>query len=282
MKVRGPAYFDHGIKVPSDESPFALLGVDSVASPTSSAARADNGGGGCDADYDDDDDDPARDFLRRWRRAWDDAGGSAPFLLVINFVVPWGNLLAYFRRRGSGGAVAAEEEEDDPPAERAWRLFLKGDETYRNERLKLVPRIVQGSWMVKKAVGSSPTLIGKKIPMTYRGSVDANYLEIRMDVTRGSSLATSICSTVASKSDAVTVDLGFLVEGTRGTAAVAEEGEDGGEEWEEDLLPERVLCAFRLHHVSVKDSMTLRQWREELEERRPRKEDGERWEGSSR
>lgn len=33
----------------------------------------------------------------------------------------------------------------------------------RNQRFKLIPRIVGGPWMVRKAVGSTPVLLGTKI-----------------------------------------------------------------------------------------------------------------------
>ena len=32
--------------------------------------------------------------------------------------------------------------------------------------------------MVKKMVGSNPALIGQKLPVSYRGSIEENYLEL--------------------------------------------------------------------------------------------------------
>ena len=67
--------------------------------------------------------------------------------------------------------------------------------------------------MVKKMVGSTPAILGSKLPVTYRGSVDENRLEIDLDVTSGPAFGNSIANTVVGKADGVTVDLGFVVEG---------------------------------------------------------------------
>jgi hypothetical protein len=44
---------------------------------------------------------------------------------------------------------------------------------FRNARFKLVPSISEGPWVAKSAVGSTPTLLGKKVRDIYsRGSYD--------------------------------------------------------------------------------------------------------------
>lgn len=67
--------------------------------------------------------------------------------------------------------------------------------------------------MVKKMVGSTPALIGTKLPLHYRGSTLENYLEIGFDVTKGPAFGNSVANTVVGKADVVTVDLGFVIEG---------------------------------------------------------------------
>jgi hypothetical protein len=59
-------------------------------------------------------------------------------------------------------------------------------------------------------------------------------LEICLDISKGSTMVNSICSSVASKSSAVTVDLAFLLEGS-----------------DESTLPEQILSTVRLHHISL-------------------------------
>jgi hypothetical protein len=91
-----------------------------------------------------------------------------------------------------------------------------------------------GPWILKRLVGSAPCLIGQKLPTSYYGCLEERYLEICLDITQGSAVVNSICSSVASKSTMVTVDLAFLLEGT-----------------EERTLPEQLLTTVRLHHISI-------------------------------
>ena len=176
-----------------------------------------------------------------------------PFLLVVNFVLPFGNLLAYhYRPDGTNGGPINVEREGSVPAERLWRKFLEGDKAYRDKRLKFVPRMVEAPWMVKKMVGSAPALIAQKLPTTYYGSIEENYLEISLDVTAGPAIANTIATTVAGKSDAVTVDLAFLIEGLV----------------DDEELPEQILALYRLHHVNMKKTLkTEEKWAEEIKER---------------
>lgn len=97
--------------------------------------------------------------------------------------------------------------------------------------------------MIKKMVGSTPALIGTKIPVSYNGSISDNYLEICVDVTKGPAFGNSVANTVVSKADAVTVDLGFVIEGQS----------DG-------TLPEQMLGLFRLHHLNMKEAPAIQAW----------------------
>ena len=98
--------------------------------------------------------------------------------------------------------------------------------------------------MVKKMVGSTPVLIGTKLPVLYSGSIEENYLEISLDVTKGPTFGNTVANTVVGKADVVTVDLGFVIEGQE---------EDGH-------LPEQMLALFRLHHLDMKKAYTHDQW----------------------
>ena len=101
--------------------------------------------------------------------------------------------------------------------------------------------------MVKKVVGSTPAIIGNKLPVTYRGSAGEGYLEVSMDVTAGPSIGNTIANTVVGRADAVTVDLAFVVEG---------EGE---------MLPERICGAVRLHHLSMSRAPGMKDWMEQVD-----------------
>ena len=102
--------------------------------------------------------------------------------------------------------------------------------------------------MIKKMIGTKPAIIGEKVPVTFFGSLEENYLEICIDVARGSQMANSICNACKGAADAISVGLAFVVEGQK--------GED---------LPEQVLSVFRLHHVSMNNTYHRAQWYKELE-----------------
>ena len=87
--------------------------------------------------------------------------GKSKHRLIVNFIVPWGSFRAYFCRPDAddGPTHSASLPAASAPAERAWRAFVAGDRAYRNARLKFIPRVVAGPWMVKKMVGSTPVSV---------------------------------------------------------------------------------------------------------------------------
>jgi len=156
--------------------------------------------------------------------------------LIINFVVPWGNLLSYFYRPdGTNGGPFCESRKHTHASERLWTSFLNGNNDHKNQILKFIPNLVEGPWALRKLVGNQPAMIGQKIPTMYYGSIEDGYVEVCMDVTKGGKVANSICSAVASKAKIVSIDLAFLLQGTTN-----------------EELPEQLLSVVRLHHVSLK------------------------------
>jgi len=218
--VRSSTYLQNSRKAPSDETIFALLGADSVMK-----AKKDDSYSGVDVCKSPD------SYFNRLKAA----NTKTPFLIVINFVVPWGNLISYYYRPDATGSGPFCAERENHPSEKLWKAFMNGDTEFRNNALKFIPRVIVGPWALKKLVGTQPALIGQKIPTSYYGSVEEGYIEVCMDVTKGGKMANSICSAVASKANSVTIDLAFLLQGSEG-----------------DELPEQLLSVIRLHHVSLK------------------------------
>ncbi|XP_010551203.1 PREDICTED: protein ENHANCED DISEASE RESISTANCE 2-like, partial [Tarenaya hassleriana] len=56
--------------------------------------------------------------------------------------------------------------------------FVDGSDMYRDSRFKLIPSIVQGYWMVKRAVGTKACLLGKAVTCKYLRQ--DNFLEVRL------------------------------------------------------------------------------------------------------
>jgi len=141
------------------------------------------------------------------------------FMLVINFMVPTiGNWACYFLRR---------EGQPDPTFDRLLKRFIEEDDEYRNSRFKIIPSVVDGSYLAKKGIGNTPAILGKKIKCEYfHGS---NWFEVCVDV--GSSrVAGSLMGLVKSYAATLVIDLAFLIE-----AQTVEE------------LPERLIGGARMY-----------------------------------
>jgi len=147
-------------------------------------------------------------------------------VLVINLIIPatdgFYQVVFYF------GLLA---DEQDSPAGRLYERWVSGSDAFRNARLKLVPQVAEGPWLVKTGVGSRPSILGKALKQRFtRGE---GYFEVDVDCNSSPS-AGRIVSLVKSYARSLVVDLAFVLE-----AQTAEE------------LPERALGCVRLLHVDL-------------------------------
>nr|XP_034604845.1 protein ENHANCED DISEASE RESISTANCE 2-like [Setaria viridis] len=107
--------------------------------------------------------------------------------------------------------------------------FFDGDDEFRNSRLKLIPSVPKGSWIVRQSVGSTPCLLGKAVDCSYvRGP---GYLEVDVDI-GSSAVANGVLGLVFGVVTTLVVDMAFLIQANT---------------YEE--LPEQVIGAARLAHV---------------------------------
>ncbi|KAM7251184.1 hypothetical protein ACFE04_023067 [Oxalis oulophora] len=116
-----------------------------------------------------------------------------------------------------------------------FQRFVDGDDEFRNSRLKLIPSVPQGSWIVRQSVGSNPCLLGKAVECNYiRGP---KYLEIDVDI-GSSTVAKGVLGLVVGMITTLVVDMAFLVQAN--TA---------------DELPERLIGAVRVSHLELKSAI---------------------------
>ena len=107
-----------------------------------------------------------------------------------------------------------------------------GNDDFRNDRFKILPNVPDGAnWLVRRAVGGKPGLIARYMDIKWHQ--DDYFLEATLDIAN-SYMASKILSVVKGYAKSLVIDLAFMLE-----ARDIEE------------LPERVLCAFRLHHVHL-------------------------------
>lgn len=88
--------------------------------------------------------------------------------------------------------------------------FVDGDDEFRNSRLKLIPSVPKGSWIVRQSVGSTPCILGKAVDCNYfRGQ---KYLEVDVDI-GSSTVANGVLGLVLGVVTTLVVDMAFLVQG---------------------------------------------------------------------
>ncbi|XP_051119777.1 protein ENHANCED DISEASE RESISTANCE 2-like isoform X3 [Andrographis paniculata] len=115
--------------------------------------------------------------------------------------------------------------------------FVDGDDEFRNSRLKLIPSVPKGSWIVRQSVGSSACLLGKAVDCNYfRG---LNYLEIDVDI-GSSTVANGVLGLVIGVIRTLVIDMAFLVQGN----TPAE-------------LPERLIGAVRISHLELSSAQEM-------------------------
>ncbi|KAK8660853.1 hypothetical protein V6N13_051761 [Hibiscus sabdariffa] len=128
-------------------------------------------------------------------------------------------------------------EDPIPPGSLLYR-FINGDDGFRNQRFKIVNRIVKGPWIVKKAVGNyAACLLGKALTCNYHRGAD--YLEVDVDIA-SSTIANAILHLALGYVTSVTIDMGFLVEAQT-----------------EDELPEKLIGAVRVSQIDMSSATVV-------------------------
>ncbi|RHY37280.1 hypothetical protein DYB25_004206 [Aphanomyces astaci] len=211
VEVRGPDYMTNRKKVASAAPAFRLVGVDifetGAVSVEHICARPDN-------------------VMQ--------TVPDQPFAFVLNFLLPGPpkySLVLYYHVPHPSVLT------DGSPFAELMTDFLDGTDEYRNERFKLIPSIVEGNFIVKQAVGSTPAVIGNKLRQPYFKT--PKYFELDIDVT-SSAVANRVTGLVLGFTKKLIVDMSFLVEGKHGHE-----------------LPERLFGACRLSFVDMAHAKKL-------------------------
>jgi len=123
----------------------------------------------------------------------------------------------------------------DPNFESLLHDFLHKDDTFRNNTLKFIPRIVKGNAtlcsLIEMLGGTRPVIIGKKLTTTYEHF--QNGIEVVVHVT-SSYIARKVQDLFISGARGFVVDLAFLLEGQK-----------------PEHLPERIMGAGRMTNVDI-------------------------------
>ncbi|KAF8072532.1 EDR2L [Scenedesmus sp. PABB004] len=214
FKVRGPSYLSDGVKVAAGAPVFELLGMEVV----------DVGGPGAAPHI--------SRYLPSIRRS------AKPFLFVFNLMVPGPPTVCCVFVFGADAHPDALGPPPDDPEDSDWQpfdfliyRFLHGDDEERRSLFKMIPRVAQGSWVIKQSVGTTPVILGRKLATSF--FVTGKYVEVSVDV-GSSTTAQYVTGMVRGGAKGLVLDLGVVLEGHNA--------------WE---LPEALLGAVRVNHLDL-------------------------------
>jgi hypothetical protein len=207
FRVRGGTYNTDKLKVPSAKSLFKLVAIDIFEVPEATHNIAAN---------------PRNRVHLAAER------GDPTWVFLVNIMVPGPPFLSFVVYFAGDKALI----DADTPFGRVARPFFYGnDDEFRNNRFKLIPRIIDGNMIIKMAVKDTPTLLGNKLKQYYyRGD---NYFELDVDV-GSSSVARNVVGLAMGYSKAIVVDMGFCLQGN-----------------EEEELPEVLMGGCTCIHVDA-------------------------------
>lgn len=171
--------------------------------------------------------------------------------LVFNFKFPWGLMILYYEipkhlAKYLNHVPKQQQNQEDSnhndnqtkpnldnvsPGERAFANWIMGDDEYKNQRLKLIPIVVEGPWVVRNLVTGKPAIIGTKLPISYY-KCHHNIMVAELDIGNSSATAKRIVSLCRRYMKSLTVDIGFVIQGNT-----------------QQELPEQMVGSIRIHGV---------------------------------
>jgi len=208
-------------KVPSEPSAFRLLTVDliNVDQPLTNGICAH----------------PHERFQQALQRQSITGQQELPeFVFAINLCIPYSNAKTYHCVFYYAIDNMEEIRNQTTPFSALMNKFIFGnDNKFRNSTFKLIPRIVEGNYLVRKAVGTKPSILGKKIRQHY--FTTPNSFEIMIDIA-SDTMAQKIVKLVLGYTKSLVVDMMFVLEGHN-----------------VQTLPERILGGVRMNHIDFKE-----------------------------
>lgn len=219
FQVRGKNYMLDRKKFASEESAFKLLAVDMVQSEGTICE------GLCGH---------PNERVQRAIRRENETGVPQlpPFIFAVNLAIPGSqtyHLISYY-----GVENMEEINHEKTPFGRLMKKFIFGDsDKFRDETFKLIPRIVEGNYIVRSAVGSKPSIVGKKIKQHY--ILGERYFEVIVDLS-SDAIAQRIVKLALGFAKSLVTDIMYVLEGKN-----------------EETLPERILGGLELRNIDLEN-----------------------------
>ncbi|GJP40225.1 hypothetical protein CLOM_g24497 [Closterium sp. NIES-68] len=153
---------------------------------------------------------------------------SRPYFFIVNMQVPAAQQYSM---------VFYWAMEEQPTDSSILGQFIDGDDIFRNTRFKLIPRIHQGAWVVKRSVGTTPLIIAGALTVQYFKGPD--YFEVDVDI-GSSAVANGVVRFVLGYVRTLIIDMAFLIQGNT-----------------EEELPEKLLGTIRISHLEPNAALDL-------------------------
>ena len=219
FKVRSASYLKDEVKIPSEEAVFKLLTVDliKVDQPIFTGLCAQ----------------PNERIQKALQREKETGHRELPdFIFAVNLVVPGKDTYHAVFYFGVDDRSVLEDPET-PFGRLANQFFFGPSDDFRRHTFKLIPRIAEGNVVVRKAVGSKPAILGKKIKQYY--VKDDRFFELIVDI-GSEKVAQRIVKVALGYAKNLVVDMMFVLEGQH-----------------EMHLPERIIGGVRMQNIDFKD-----------------------------
>ena len=194
FNVRGPSYHLDRVKIQSPEAAFECVAVDlfHLDKPMNNICAHPN---------------------NRIQAAARN-GDAPPFTWAIQLQIPGSGAFPHFGYvvylTPKDPNIFDESRPLTPLTRLLKSFFFEKDDKWRDKRFKLIPRIVDGPWVVRKAVGNTPAILGTKLKQYYYQR--PNYFELDVAI-ESSMAAANIVKLAGSYSKALIVDLAVLIQG---------------------------------------------------------------------
>jgi len=94
-------------------------------------------------------------------------GDMPPYVFAINFAFPgppFYHLVIYY---AVPDLSDIDGSKNTPFSKLAKQFFFGNSDEFRNNTFKLIPQIIEGNFLVRKAVGSTPAITGTKLTQIY-------------------------------------------------------------------------------------------------------------------
>ena len=162
-----------------------------------------------------------------------------PFIFCLNIVLPGEPLYHMVFYYAVDDMSEIDGTSGTPTSKLCNEFFFGESDEFRDKTFKLIPQIVEGNFMVRRAVGSTPAIMGKKLRQLYvKDEENRRFFEIVLDCC-SSSVAAGVIRISLGYAKTLVIDMGFLFEGD-----------------DSSVLPERIFGCVRIKNPDF--SMPIR------------------------